>query len=72
MPLTERVKLAIIREVFEKGVFDAKKLMEINREDGIFTMSGLRSIVVGTLSFAILHEAAGDEYCKFEVRRQLT
>jgi len=58
MPLTERVKLAIIREVFEKGVFDAKKRMEINGENGIFTSSGLRSIIMGTLSFAILHEAA--------------
>ena len=58
MQLTEKIKLAIIKGVFERGIFDAKRLMEIDSKKGEFTISGIRSIIVGTLDFAVLHEAA--------------
>ena len=57
MSLTDRVKAAIIRQILDRGIFDAKRLITIDIRKGTFNISNVRSVVMGIHDFAVLHNA---------------
>jgi len=58
MPLADKIKLAIVKQVLERGIFDTKRMMEIDRKTGKMMLSNVRSVILNILDIGVLHTAA--------------